>query len=84
MASLAGYADVIINLINDDMSYENISSHLSQLGVQKCSARSVRRFCSEHNVKRRSEVDDAHLELSVASAIKEVRFDLSLKFINIS
>ncbi|KAI2644312.1 CBK1 kinase activator protein MOB2 [Labeo rohita] len=54
------------------MSYENISSHLSQLGVQKCSARSVRRFCSEHNVKRRSEVDDAHLELSVASAIKEV------------
>ncbi|KAL1252261.1 hypothetical protein QQF64_020057 [Cirrhinus molitorella] len=28
--------------------------------------------CSEHNVKRRREVDDAHLELSVASAIKEV------------
>ncbi|CAM4462400.1 unnamed protein product [Leuciscus chuanchicus] len=42
------------------------------MGVQKCSARSVRRFCKEHNVKRRSHVDDSHLELAVASAINEV------------
>ncbi|XP_016335631.1 uncharacterized protein LOC107684020 [Sinocyclocheilus anshuiensis] len=72
MASLARHADVIVNMIDDHMTNENISAHLSQMGVQKCSARSVRRFCKEHNVKRRSHVDDSHLELAVASAINEV------------
>lgn len=69
MASLARHADVIVNMIDDHMTNENISAHLSQMGVQKCSARSVRRFCKEHNVKRRSHFDDSHLELVVASAI---------------
>ncbi len=41
MASLAGCKDKIINMINCHMTFENISVHLSQMGVQKMLCKGV-------------------------------------------
>ena len=42
------------------------------LGVRGCNLRSVKRFCSQHGIKKQVSVSDNTLDLVVRSAISEV------------
>ena len=78
MASLEPFADYIIDLFRNGMTYADISAHLAEMGVQNCSSMSVRRFCHTHNLRRRGLVSDTHLELAVARSITQVGLRLLL------
>lgn len=62
---------IILTLISGGSTYEEISSHLITLAGQSrgLSSRSLRRFCSERGIRRRSGIDDARLEAITTIAI---------------
>nr|XP_055066423.1 uncharacterized protein LOC129448235 [Misgurnus anguillicaudatus] len=68
--SLEPYREVILDMILKHRTHKDIAEHLSQIGVGRgCSARTVRRFCASHGVRR--EVSDTQLEIAVSTAVQE-------------
>lgn len=69
--SLEPYREVILDMILKHHTHKDVAEHLSQIGVGRgCSARTVRRFCASHGVRR--EVSDTQLEIAVSAAVQEV------------
>jgi len=60
-------------LIEENNSYEDLVKEIkSQFpDVRGCSLRSVKRFCSQHGIKKQVSVSDNTLDLVVQSAISE-------------
>ena len=58
MAALEPYGDFIRELFDNGKTHDEISSALMQSGAPKCSVMTVRRFCVEHNLRRRNLVSD--------------------------
>lgn len=68
--SLEPYREIISDMILKHKTHTDIAEHLSQLGVGGgCSARSVKRFCASHRLRR--EVSDTQLEIAVSTAVQE-------------
>ena len=61
-------------LIEENNSYEDLVKEIKNQfpGVRGCSLRSVKRFCSQHGIKKPVSVSDNTLDLVVRSAISEV------------
>ncbi|XP_026114053.1 uncharacterized protein LOC113092604 [Carassius auratus] len=70
--SLETYSVMILDMAKQGLSSTEISAQISQVngGARGCSARNVRRFCSENGLSLMG-LPDAHLELEVAKAITE-------------
>ncbi|XP_073343402.1 uncharacterized protein [Pagrus major] len=51
-----------------------------QFGVQRCSEMSVRRFCAQHQLRRKRHVSDAELETAVLSSIDKTGPTYGRKF----
>jgi len=60
-------------LIEENNSYEDLVKEIKNQfpGVRGCSLRSVKRFCSQHGIKKQVSVPDNTLNLVVRSAISE-------------
>ena len=62
-------------LIEENNSYEDpvvvIKNRYPNL--RGCSLRSVKRFCSNHGIKKRKSVSDGTVDIAVQGAISEVR-----------
>lgn len=62
-------------LIEENNSYEDLVEEIKNQfpGVRGCSLRSVKRFCSQHGIKKQVPVSTETLDLVVQSAISEVQ-----------
>ena len=58
MAALEPYGDFIREPFDNGKTHDAISTALKQSGAPKCSVMKVRRFCVEHNLRRRNLVSD--------------------------
>lgn len=75
MTVLAPHEGVIARLLQDGRSYEDISHILCSLTGQDSrgfSPRSIRRFCSSRELRRRGELDDVSLDNVVSSLVRSV------------
>lgn len=72
MAALEPYADFIRELFDSGKTHSEISTALQRYGAPQCSVMSVRRFCMEHNLRRRNHVSDTDLEVAVMSSVNRI------------
>ena len=79
MAALEPYGDFILELFDTGKTHDEISTALKQSGAPKCCVMTVRRFCVEHNLRRRK-VSDTDLEMAVVSSINKVGLCVYLIF----
>ena len=75
MAALEQYADVIKQLFEAGKTHTGILETLQEMGVRRRSAMSVRRFCIQHNLRRKRLVTDAELERAVVSSIYQKQIE---------
>ncbi|KAL2084316.1 hypothetical protein ACEWY4_019834 [Coilia grayii] len=71
MASLEAHGHLLKDMFATNNTYAEMSSTMSQLGVRGCSEMSVRRFCTNHNLRQRGQVSDARLEVEINKAIDQ-------------
>ena len=71
-------------LIEENNSYEDLVKETKNQfpGVRGCSLQSVKRFCSEHGIKKQVSESDNTLDLVVGSAISEVDATYLLLILN--
>ena len=71
-------------LIEENNSYEDLVKEIKNQfpGVRGCSLQSVKRFCSEHGIKKQVSESDNRLDLVVGSAISEVEATYMLLILN--
>ncbi|XP_076141359.1 uncharacterized protein LOC143123987 [Alosa pseudoharengus] len=62
------------------MIEEKMTELAARIGAQSCSLMTVRRFCSEHNLRRRNFVSDESLGCEVLSAINQTGPSYGRKF----
>jgi len=62
-------------LIEENHSYEDLLVVIKNRypNLRGCSLRSVKRFCSNHGIKKRKSVSDGTVDIAVQGAISEVR-----------
>lgn len=77
MAALETHADFIQDLFQAGKTHAEISNMLQQIGAERCSEMSVRRFCTLHNLRRKRHVTDSELERAVIGSIREVGYKIS-------
>lgn len=80
MAALEPYADFIQELFESGKTHTEISSALRTYGAPQCSVMTVRRFCTEHNMRRRNRLSDTELETAVISSIYQTGPSYGRKF----
>lgn len=71
---LEQFAGDVVHCLERGDSYESISQHLQQLypGQRGTSVRSVRRFCTDRAIRRRSVLSEAELDQVIASRVTAV------------
>ena len=71
-------------LIDENNSYEDLVKESKNQfpGVRGCSLQNVKRFCSEHGIKKQVSESDNTLDLVVGSAISEVDATYLLLILN--
>lgn len=75
LSTLPGIVDFIRNKVESERkSYETVSDELRLLNpsMRGLSARSIRRFCSEHNVHSSSRLTDVQIDRVVAESVSQV------------
>lgn len=71
---LENHAGNIVNMINNGATYSDVSTafHIS-IGIERGhSVASMKKFLGDRNLVKRGHLSDDHLEVAVASAIREV------------
>ena len=78
MAALEPYGDFIRELFDTGKTHDAISTALKQSGAPKCSVMTVRRFCVEHNLRRRNLVSPAPMGNNKAAhcRMRETRWNV--------
>lgn len=70
---LENHAENIVNLINNGATYSDVSTALASIGIERGhSVASIKKFLGDRNLVKRGHLSDDHLEVAVASAIREV------------
>ena len=68
-------------LVYKNLSYseilEEIKSHFPDF--KGCSLRSLKRFCSQHGIKKQMSVSDEAIDVAVRSAVSEVSYTVSIQ-----
>ena len=59
-------------MVLNGWSHKELSDHLLLIEVEFSSERTVRRFCQQHGISRRSGLDDDSLDVVVERCIGEV------------
>ncbi|XP_076133841.1 uncharacterized protein LOC143116547 [Alosa pseudoharengus] len=70
--ALQEYTEFITELFESGKTHSEIATELQRIGAQSCSLMTVRRFCSDHNLRRRNFVSDESLGCEVLSAINQL------------
>ncbi|CAC5386663.1 unnamed protein product [Mytilus coruscus] len=70
MEELLDHRCLIQQMILDERTHQDISQHLTSLGIRHASARTISRFCSENGIARRCGVDEGALNHIVAECVK--------------
>ncbi|XP_028460158.1 uncharacterized protein LOC114572617 [Perca flavescens] len=65
------HTEFIIELFESGKTHSEIVTALQRVGAPRCSLMTVRRFCSDHNLRRRNFVSDESLGCEVLSAINQ-------------
>ncbi|CAM4569452.1 unnamed protein product [Leuciscus chuanchicus] len=69
---LENHAENIVNMINNGATYSDVSTALASIGIERGhSVASIKKFLGDHNLVKRGHLSDDHLEVAVASAIRE-------------
>ncbi|KAK7929729.1 hypothetical protein WMY93_006124 [Mugilogobius chulae] len=80
MANLEDFAGIVIECFHRGKTHAEISNTLQHLGLPRCSEMSVRRFCMNHQLRRKRYVNDAQLEIAVLSSIEKTGPSYGRKF----
>ncbi|CAC5373737.1 unnamed protein product [Mytilus coruscus] len=70
MEELLDHHCLIQQMILDGRTHQDISQHLTSLGIKHASARTISRFCSDNGITRRCGVDEGALNHIVAECVK--------------
>ena len=78
MAALENVLDEVFVrrfLMEENNSYEDLLVVIKNRypNLRGCSVRSIKRFCSDHGIKKRMSVADETIDIAVQGAISEVR-----------
>ncbi|VDI36438.1 Hypothetical predicted protein [Mytilus galloprovincialis] len=73
MKELLDHRCLIQQMILDGRPHQEISEHLTSLGIKHASARTISHFCSENGITWRCGVDEGALNNIVAECVKHVR-----------